>query len=187
MGAAEGFRAIAYQYKRFCPDVGDLVVVFGTEKDDLIFFNDAFLALESFDGRFTLEHQKGLGGQMVVHIRVVARHEIEYPRTKRVSAEERNESLIFFPGRAHGVVDICKFHSLSSLSLVFSLPIFFSLSDRARPRRDRLEDNDRAYTPRDFSGASRRRVRWRSFGRRNRARCWEDSRHLFWQLRDSRL
>src|SRR5262247_2284336 len=114
MGATESFGAIADQDQRLGSDVGNLIVILCTEKDDLIFSNDAFFALESFDGRFTLEHQKGLGGQMIMHISVVARHEIEYPRTKRVSAEERNESLIFLLSRAHGVVDIRKFHSFSS-------------------------------------------------------------------------
>src|SRR5215510_2330369 len=113
MGATEGFGAIADQDEGLGSNVGNLIVILCAEKDDLIFSNDAFFALESFDGCFTLEHQKGLGGQMIMHICVVARHEIEYPRTKRVSAEERNESLIFFLGRAHGVVDIRKFHSLS--------------------------------------------------------------------------
>src|SRR5262249_3639853 len=164
MGATESFGAIADQDEGLGSDVGNLIVVLCAEKDDLIFFNDAFFALESFDGRFTLEHQKGLGGQMIMHICVVPRHEIENPRTTRVSAEERNKSLIFLLGRAHGVVDISKLH----LSLLgFSLPIFFSLSDRARPHRDRLEDNDRAYMLRDFSGASLRRGRWRFFGRQN--------------------
>jgi hypothetical protein len=48
-----------------------------------------------------------------VHIGVVARKKIKYPRTKTVGAEERDKSLIFLFGRAHGVVDICKFHSFS--------------------------------------------------------------------------
>src|SRR4029434_5025668 len=69
----------------------------------------------------------------------------------------------------------------------FLVAVVFSLSDRAEPRRDRLGDNDRVYMPRGFSGASRRRGRWRSFGRRNQGRCWEDSRHPFWRLQDSRL
>src|SRR5262245_45653525 len=95
MGATEGFGAIADQNEGLDSDVGNLIVILCAEKDDLIFSNDAFFALESFHGRFTLEHQKGLGGQMIMHICVVARHEIDYPRTKRVSAKERNESLIF--------------------------------------------------------------------------------------------
>jgi hypothetical protein len=48
-----------------------------------------------------------------VHIGVVARHEIEYPGSKIVCAKKRDESLVFLFGRAHGVVDIRKFHGLS--------------------------------------------------------------------------
>src|SRR5262245_31232888 len=95
MGATEGFGAIADQDKKLGSDVGNLIVVLCAEKDDLIFADDSFFALQSFDRGFTLEHQKGLGGEMIMHICVVARHEIEYPRTKRVSTKERNESLIF--------------------------------------------------------------------------------------------
>jgi hypothetical protein len=50
---------------------------------------------------------------VIVHIGVVTGEEIKYPRTKTVRAEERDKSLIFLFGRAHGVVDIRKFHGLS--------------------------------------------------------------------------
>ena len=44
MGAAEGFGAIAHEHKRFGADVGDLIVVLGAEKNDLVFFDDALFA-----------------------------------------------------------------------------------------------------------------------------------------------
>jgi hypothetical protein len=113
MGAAEGFGAIADQHQRLRSDVGDLVLILRAEKDDLIFFDDALFSLESLDGCFALQHQKGLGGQVIVHICMVTGEEIKYPGTKTVRAEERDKSLIFFLGRPHGVVDICKFHGLS--------------------------------------------------------------------------
>jgi hypothetical protein len=55
-----------------------------------------------------------------VHIGVVTGEEIKYPRTKTVRAKKRDESFIFFPGCAHGVIDIGKFHSLS-----FDLCLFY--------------------------------------------------------------
>ncbi len=40
VGAAERFRAVAHQHKGFGSDIGYLVVVFGAEKDDLVFLDD---------------------------------------------------------------------------------------------------------------------------------------------------
>jgi hypothetical protein len=113
MRAAEGFGAIADQHQGLRSNVGDLVVIFRAKKNDLIFFNDAFFSLESFDGGFPLEHQEGLRGHVIVHVRVLARTEVKDPRTKIVCAEERDKSLVLFFRRSHRVVDICKLHSLS--------------------------------------------------------------------------
>src|SRR5919106_289718 len=51
---------------------------------------------------------------MVMHVGVVARLKIEYPRTKTIRAKQRHESLFLILSHAHGVVDIGKFHSSSS-------------------------------------------------------------------------
>jgi hypothetical protein len=47
MRAAERFRAIAHKHQGLHSDVGDLIVIFGAKKHDLIFFNDAFFSCES--------------------------------------------------------------------------------------------------------------------------------------------
>jgi hypothetical protein len=44
MGAAECFGAIAYQHQWLGADVGDLVVVLGAEKYDLVLSDDALFA-----------------------------------------------------------------------------------------------------------------------------------------------
>ena len=45
MGAAEGFGSISHEHEGLGSDIGDLIVVFGGEKNDLIFSDDALLAL----------------------------------------------------------------------------------------------------------------------------------------------
>ena len=44
MGAAEGFGSVADEDERFGADVGDLVVILGAEKNDLVFLDDALFA-----------------------------------------------------------------------------------------------------------------------------------------------
>ena len=113
MGAAEGFGTIADQHQRLRSDVGDLVVVFRAEKNDLIFFDDALVALESFNGGLALEHQKGLGGQVIVHIGVVTREKIKYPRTKTVS-RRRAGQIAYFPLLAVRMVSLIFANSMVS-------------------------------------------------------------------------
>lgn len=84
MGPAEGFGAITHEDKQLGPDVGDLVVILGSEKHDLVFFDDALVALKSFDRSFSLEHEKGLRRHMIVHVVVIARLEVKDPGTKRL-------------------------------------------------------------------------------------------------------
>ena len=61
VGAAERLGTVAYEHERFSADVGDLIIVFGAEKDDLIFLQNPLFAFEAFDRCFALEHEKGFG------------------------------------------------------------------------------------------------------------------------------
>jgi hypothetical protein len=45
VGAAERFGAISHQHKGLGSDIGNLVVVFGAEKDDLVFLDDSLFTL----------------------------------------------------------------------------------------------------------------------------------------------
>src|SRR6266436_2019579 len=166
MGSAERFGAISYQHEGLRSHVGELVVILCAEKIDFIFLDDALFTFDALNRCFSLEHEKGLRRQVIVHVCVLPWTEVEYPRAKSLCAKKRNKPLILLFSRPHGVIDIGKFHSLSFdcerviPSVMLSLWLFFSLSDRVEPHPDRPGRGGRVCTIRDSSGVFLPRGRW---------------------------
>src|SRR6516165_6347774 len=95
MRATEGFRAVSDQDQRFSSDIGDLVIILGAEKYDLVFLDHPLIAFDSLDRCLALQDEKSLGRQVIVHIGVFAGAKVKYPGAKRFSSKQRDKTFIF--------------------------------------------------------------------------------------------
>jgi len=107
---AERFRAIAEQHQCIGSDARQLVILFGGQKNEIVFFQDAFVAFNVLDRALAVDHQKGLGRLMVMHRCTVARSKMKHPGAKIVGAEELNISQIFFTGLFYLFVQVDELH-----------------------------------------------------------------------------
>ena len=107
---AEGFRAIAEQNQSVGSDACQLVIFFGRKKNDIVFFQYPFVALDILDGAFPGNYEESLRRLVVMHRRAVARRKVQHPRAKIVGAEELDISETFLSRFFDLLIEVGELH-----------------------------------------------------------------------------
>src|ERR1043165_3806489 len=80
------------------------------EKNDIVFFQYPFVALDVLDGAFPGNYEESLRRLVVMHRRAVARRKVQHPRAKIVGAEELDISETFLSRFFDLLIEVGELH-----------------------------------------------------------------------------